>query len=121
MGEVFSSAKIDTIAFYIDSRCAPYRSTGGAVDIGAVFILALQRGFCRGVPLPHRLAVAGVQGDDAAVGFAANMGGTAGCCGLVGRHRYEQSIIVVADGAGDDRGVEEASILLPQGLERLRV
>ena len=73
------------------------------------------------MPLPELCAAGRIEGDDPAVGFAADVAGAAGNSHLVGGDRHEQAIVVKADGAGDHRGFVDARGLLPDSFQRVRI
>ena len=120
-GQVLPGAEIDALAFGVDGGGAPHADPGGAIDVGAGRVLALQGGVGGALPLPQLVAVAGIEGDHPAVGLATDVAGAARYRHLVGGDRHEQAVVVIADGAGDDRGLVDARGLLPDGLQARRV
>ena len=117
MGKVFPGADIDAVAFGVDGRRGPDAGAGGPIDIDTVPVLPLQGCIRGGMPLPDSGATAGIQGDDAAVGFATDVAGAAGYRHLVGGHRHEQPVVMVADGTGDHRSFIDPGGFLPDHLQ----
>ena len=73
------------------------------------------------MPFPQLRSATGVESDNATVGGAADMTGTAGGSNFVRGDRDEQPVVVIADGAGNDGGVEQACGVLPDNLQTVGI